>query len=100
MMAAPLVEFRAGERVVMLKYYDDIKEIRDVGSKRKDEFNYWQGLLEQSNPGAEGRIRAALNGVVDAKLSEHGWTNECWFCSSFLPGPDWRPTPYQSIYDA
>ncbi len=84
----------------MLNYYDDIKEIRDVGPKRREEFNYWQGLLEQSNPGAESRIRDALNEIVDAKLSEHGWTNQCWFCSSFLPGSDWRCTPYQPIYNA
>jgi hypothetical protein len=84
----------------MLKYYDDIKEMRDVGPRRRDEFNYWQGLLRESSPGAEERIREAINAFVDMKLNEKGWTNECWFCSSFIPGADWTNTPYQPIYDA
>jgi hypothetical protein len=84
----------------MLKYYNDTKEIRDVGPKRRGDFSYWQGLLDESNTGAEGRIRAALNGIVDTKLSEHGWTSDWWFCSSFLPGSDWRGTPYEPIYEA
>jgi hypothetical protein len=83
----------------VLKYYNDIREMRDVGVKRRDEFNYWQRSLEQSNQGAEDRIRDAINATVDGKLAQHGWTNECWFCSSFLPGPDWTETPYQPIYD-
>jgi len=57
-------------------------------------------LLEQSSPGAEDRIRAEINAFVDVKLSQNGWTNECWLCSSFIPGPDWTNTPYQPIYDA
>jgi hypothetical protein len=81
----------------MLKYYDDIKEIRDVGPKRREEFRYWQQLL---NPSDEKGIRSAINGFVDAKLSQHGWTNECWFCSSFIPGADWTNTPYEPIYVA
>jgi hypothetical protein len=84
----------------MLKYYDDIKEIRDVGAKRRDEFSYWQRLLEQSNPGAEVRIREAIDSFVAVKLNQNGWTNECWFCSSFIPGTNWTDTPYQPIYNA
>ena len=83
----------------MLKYYDDIKEIRDVGPKRRAEFIYWQRFLREFDPDAEVRIRTAINGYVDAKISQHGWTSECWFCSSFIPGPDWTGKPYQPIYD-
>jgi hypothetical protein len=34
----------------MLKYYDDIKEIRDVGPRHRDELNYWQPLLDNQVP--------------------------------------------------
>ncbi len=49
---------------------------------------------------AEARIRTAINAYVDDKVAKHGWTNECWFSSSFIPGADWRDTPYQPIYEA
>ncbi|HEV2697130.1 MAG TPA: hypothetical protein VGU90_03990 [Terriglobales bacterium] len=75
----------------MLKYYDDVKEIRDVGSRRRDDFNYWRHLLADTDTNAA---------YVEDKIAEAGWTRECWFCSSFVPGPDWRGTPYQPIYDA
>jgi len=84
----------------MLKYYDDIKEMRDVGPRRRDEFNYCQRLLQQSNPGAEQHIREAINTFVHMKLNEKGWTNELLVCSSFIPGADWTCTPYQPIFDA
>jgi hypothetical protein len=87
----------------MLKYYDDIHEMRDVGPTRRNEFIYWQQLLRDSdpnNPGEpESRVRAAINAYVDNKLAEHGWTEHCWFCSSFVPGKVWTHTPYQIIYD-
>lgn len=84
----------------MLKYYDEIREIRDVGSTRRDQFLYWRGLLGELDPEAEVRIRSAINSYVDEKIREHGWTRDCWFCSSFIPGQDWRGKPYQAIYEA
>jgi hypothetical protein len=84
----------------MLKYYDDIKELRDVGPKRRNDFSYWQQLLESRTHGTERQIRNAINAFVDEKLARYGWTSECWFCSSFIPGTDWTNTPYQPIYDA
>lgn len=84
----------------MLKYYDDIKEIRDVGMKRRDEFAYWQRMLRDRDAAAEAQIRAAINAYVDNKIRQHGWTQDCWFCSSFVPGRDWAGTPYAPIYDA
>lgn len=84
----------------VLKYYDDIREIRDVGPKRREEFTYWQSLLTGVDPNAEANIRAAINAYVDDKIGRHGWTNECWFCSSFIPGSVWQGTPYQPIYVA
>lgn len=84
----------------MLKYYDDTKEIGEVGPKRRVEFNYWQSLLAAAAPAAEAKIRSAINSYVDDKKAKHGWTKECWFCSSFVPGQNWAGTPYQPIYDA
>jgi len=81
----------------MLKYYDDDKELLDVGLKRVQEFNYWRQLL---NTGAESQIRDAINVFVGEKLARYGWTNECWFCSSYIPGNDWDNTPYEPIYNA
>ncbi len=84
----------------MLKYYDDIRELLDVGPKRRDELSHWQRLLAATDANAEAHIRATINEYVDRKIAEQGWTSECWFCSSFIPGPDWRGTPYQAIYEA
>jgi hypothetical protein len=83
----------------MLEYYDDIRELRNVGPKRLNDFNYWQSLLQSFRPGAEQAIRQAINTFVDGEVASHGWTNDCWFCSSFIPGSDWTGTAYQP-YDA
>lgn len=84
----------------MLRYYDDVREILDVGPTRRDEFGYWQRLLAGADPNAEACIRTAINEYVEGKIARHGWTSECWFCSSFIPGPDWRGTSFQPIYEA
>jgi hypothetical protein len=83
----------------MLKYYNDIREIRDIGPKRRDEFDYWRRLLADVDPNAEANIRVAINEYINGKIAQHGWTTECWFCSSFVPGTDWKGTAYQPISD-
>jgi hypothetical protein len=82
----------------MLRYYDDETNLLDVGPRRKDDFVYWQSLLRDFDSNAEPDIRDALNVYVDEKKAQLGWTSECWFCSSFIPGSDWTDTPYDPIY--
>jgi hypothetical protein len=84
----------------MLKYYDHTKEVRAVARGYSQEFSQWQCLLEQSSPGAEGRIREAINNFVDAQLSKNGWTNECWFSSGVIPASHWTDTHFHLLYHA
>ena len=83
----------------MFRYYDDRSEVLDVGPNCRNEFSYWHRLLSGADPYAEANIRDVISQYVEGKIAKHGWTSERWFCSSFIPGPDWRGTPYQPIYD-
>jgi hypothetical protein len=84
----------------MLKYYDHTKGVRAVARGHSQEFSQWQRLLEQSSPGAEDRIREAINTFVDAQLSKNGWTNECWFCSGLIPACHWTDARFHLLYHA
>jgi hypothetical protein len=69
--------------------YDlDDNQIRDIPKKRKKEYRIWRSRLADED---FERIKAAIDAAVGG--------NEI-AVSSFIPGKDWRPTPYQPIFEA
>lgn len=73
---------------------------RHIPAKREPEFNGWSQAMSQHFPNAEAAIRQALNDYIDAWLARNQTTPNAAFCSSWIPGPDWRTGTgvYQPIY--
>jgi hypothetical protein len=71
-------------------YSLDGDKIKDIPKKRKADFNQWRKNLSCED---YEKVRIAINAYIDNKVHK----NEP-FVSSHIPGPDWRGTPYQSLY--
>ena len=73
----------------MLYSVPDLKKINDV--PHKGDYNRWRAELDRIDPGAF----AAIHGELEARFQNREVDTSSW-----IPGADWRNTPFQPIYEA
>lgn len=73
----------------MLYSVPELKRIDDI--PHADDYRRWRGELDQVDPVAYRRITAELNTRFDNREVD---------TSSWIPGADWRNTPFQTLYEA